>query len=61
DKLHKIYGQGTTAVHALKGINFEIKTGEFMAIMGRSGSGKSTSLDSNRPIQKVEFVIPTAV
>jgi len=42
--LHKIYGQGTAAVHALKGINFEVKAGEFIAIMGRSGSGKSTLL-----------------
>ena len=42
--LHKIYGQGTTAVHAVKGINFEVASGEFVAIMGRSGSGKSTLL-----------------
>ena len=44
NNLHKVYGQGTTAVHALKEINFEVKTGEFVAIMGRSGSGKSTLL-----------------
>lgn len=42
--LHKIYGEGTTAVHALKGIDFEVKSGEFVAVMGRSGSGKSTLL-----------------
>ena len=43
-KLNKIYGQGTAAVHAIKGVDFEVKSGEFVAIMGRSGSGKSTLL-----------------
>ena len=43
--LHKSYQMGKNALHVLKGINFNVKEGEFVSIMGSSGSGKSTLLN----------------
>jgi len=40
--LTKTYGRGPTMVHALDGVDLEIRRGRFTAIMGPSGSGKST-------------------
>ncbi|NIW35894.1 MAG: ATP-binding cassette domain-containing protein, partial [Gemmatimonadetes bacterium] len=41
----KIYGQGRTAVHALRSIDFEEEQGGFTVILGPSGSGKTTMLN----------------
>ena len=45
EDLHKYYELGETRVHALRGISMEIARGEFLAIMGASGSGKSTFMN----------------
>jgi len=44
-KLHKSYPMGDSSLHVLKGLDVEIKKGEFVSIMGSSGSGKSTLLN----------------
>ena len=45
EDVHKYYELGETRVHALRGVSVDVLPGEFLAIMGASGSGKSTFMN----------------
>jgi len=45
ENIHKLYGSGETEVKALSGVDLTVEPGEYCAIMGASGSGKSTMMN----------------
>lgn len=53
ENIVKVYGKGGNRTEALKGISFDVLSGEFLGIMGPSGSGKTTLLNSIATMIKV--------
>src|SRR5690242_21729253 len=45
EDIHKYYELGETRVHALRGVSVDVRHSEFVAVMGASGSGKSTFMN----------------
>lgn len=41
----KVFGSGPSAFHALRGVDIDVQRGDFVAVMGASGSGKSTTMN----------------
>ena len=40
-RVSKVYGEGSTEVHALHSVDLSVDAGELVAVMGRSGSGRA--------------------
>jgi len=53
--LVKNYSLGSTTVYALRGVDLDVKTGEFLAIVGNSGAGKTTLLNCMAGIDQPDY------
>ena len=63
EKISKTYGKDDLTVKALDSINLEIYKGDYLAVMGASGSGKSTAMNIigclDRPVSYTHLTLPT--
>src|SRR4051794_33740113 len=56
--IHKTYRMGSDDVQVLRGVNLDVREGEFVAIMGASGSGKSPLLHIAGALDRPDTLLP---
>ena len=61
EKISKTSGKEDLTVKALDSINLEIYKGDYLAVMGASGSGKSTAMNIIGSVSYTHLTLPTSV